>query len=130
MNANLRGFYFTSGTQAGTPIDMVLGEMERSFGGVAAGGMMSGKGKSFFLHDLLRKVIFAEAGWVSTDRHAVRRKALLRTAAFTSIAIVTFGMIGLWDPLVPAEPRACANRPSRHCQTMRSTPRTSCAEPS
>ncbi|MEO0830311.1 MAG: type VI secretion system membrane subunit TssM, partial [Pseudomonadota bacterium] len=80
----------------GNPIDMVLGEMERSFGGVASGAMMSGKGKSFFLHDLLRKVIFAEAGWVSTDRRAVRRKALIRAAAFTSIAIVTFGMIGLW----------------------------------
>ena len=26
-NANLRGFYFTSGTQEGTPIDQVLGAM-------------------------------------------------------------------------------------------------------
>ena len=36
---------------------------------------LSGRGKSFFLHDLLNKVIFAEAGWVSLDRAAVRRAA-------------------------------------------------------
>ena len=29
-NANLRGFYFTSGTQEGTPIDQVLGALARS----------------------------------------------------------------------------------------------------
>ncbi len=29
-NANLRGFYFSSGTQEGTPIDQVLGAMGRS----------------------------------------------------------------------------------------------------
>ena len=31
-NALLRGFYFTSGTQEGTPVDQVLGEMSRNSG--------------------------------------------------------------------------------------------------
>src|SRR5215216_6098505 len=31
-NATLRGFYFTSGTQEGTPIDQVIGALARSFG--------------------------------------------------------------------------------------------------
>ena len=31
-NATLRGFYFTSGTQEGTPIDQLIGALARSFG--------------------------------------------------------------------------------------------------
>lgn len=76
-NAILRGFYFTSGTQEGTPIDQVLGELGRSFGSDPL-AMMSGRGRSYFLHELLTKVIFAEQGWVSYDRAAVRRAAVLR----------------------------------------------------
>ena len=95
-NAILRGFYFTSGTQEGTPIDQVLGAMSRSEGG--AGGFqpafMSGKGKSFFLHDLLKKVIFAERDWVSFDKRAVRRATILRSAALTVIGVVTLGAMG------------------------------------
>lgn len=96
INANLRGFYFSSGTQEGTPIDQVLGAMERSFGGVAGGAAMSGKGKSFFLHDLLRKVIFAEAGWVNYDSRAVRRDAILRYGAFGAITLGIIAMLSLW----------------------------------
>lgn len=94
VNATLRGFYFSSGTQEGTPIDQVLGEMERA-GGMVAGGM-SGHGKSFFLHDLLRKVIFAEAGWVSTDRRAVRRQKAMRIGGFAAAALAGLAMLGLW----------------------------------
>lgn len=94
-NAILRGFYFTSGTQEGTPIDQVLGAMARSGDGFAFGAdFMSGKGKSFFLHDLLAKVIFAERDWVSHDRAAVRRTALLRGFGFTAITVVTLGLMG------------------------------------
>ena len=96
VNANLRGFYFTSGTQEGTPIDSVLGAMARNFGNVDASGAMSGQGRSFFLHDLLRKVIFEEAGWVSTDRRAVRRKKIMRYATVSVISLAAAGMIGLW----------------------------------
>ncbi len=31
VNANLRGFYFTSGTQQGTPIDQLIGSLARTF---------------------------------------------------------------------------------------------------
>ena len=49
-NATLRGFYFTSGTQQGTPIDQLLGAMTRSFGlQRGASAAYSGRGKSFFL---------------------------------------------------------------------------------
>lgn len=97
VNANLRGFYFTSGTQEGTPIDGVLGAMARNFGNVDAMGAMSGQGRSYFLHDLLRKVIFEEAGWVSTDRKAVRRKKIFRYASVSAMCLAAAGVIGLWS---------------------------------
>jgi type VI secretion system protein ImpL len=90
-NAILRGFYFTSGTQEGTPIDQVLGAMSQNTAGGFAPAFMSGQGKSFFLHDLLRKVIFAERDWVSHDMKAVRRTALIRGLALSTIAVVTVG---------------------------------------
>lgn len=93
-NAMLRGFYFTSGTQEGTPIDQVLGAMARAgeqSGAEFQPAFMSGRGKSFFLHDLMKKVIFEERDWVSHDQRAVRRAAILRTIALVLIALVTVG---------------------------------------
>ena len=95
-NAILRGFYFTSGTQEGTPIDQVLGAVGEA-GGLTPGfgaGFMSGKGKSFFLHDLLKKVIFAERDWVSFDRKAVRRDRIIRGTSTAMIVILTLGALG------------------------------------
>jgi type VI secretion system protein ImpL len=94
-SAMLRGFYFTSGTQEGTPIDQVLGAMGRSFGGDSA-ALMSGKGKSFFLHDLLTKVIFGEQGWVSYDRKAVRRSSVFRIGITSLMLMASAGILGAW----------------------------------
>ncbi len=92
-NAILRGFYFTSGTQEGTPIDQVLGAMSNNSAEGAAfqPAFMSGKGKSFFLYDLMTKVIFTERDWVSHDARAVRRTMILRSTALSLIALVTLG---------------------------------------
>src|SRR5271167_11105 len=54
--AILRGFYFTSGTQEGTPFDAVIGALQKSYGVQSLGGVgFSGTGKSYFLHDLMAK---------------------------------------------------------------------------
>lgn len=96
-NAILRGFYFTSGTQEGTPIDQVLGAMSRSGGnGAVAAGFTSGLGKSYFLHDVLKRVIFEERDWVGFDRQAVRRRTLRRVGMLALIGGVTLlGATGL-----------------------------------
>ena len=94
-NAILRGFYFTSGTQEGNPIDQVLGAMSRESDGAAfQPAFMSGKGKSYFLHDLLKRVIFEESDWVSFDQRAIRRRLALRTGALALMGLVTFGAMG------------------------------------
>jgi type VI secretion system protein ImpL len=96
-NATLRGFYFTSGTQEGTPFDQVIGALARSYGVESAvAPAFSGQGKSFFLKDMLEKVVFSEAGWVSTNLAAVRRAFILRTVGYTAVALLTVAIAGLW----------------------------------
>lgn len=97
QSATLRGFYFTSGTQEGTPIDQLIGALSRNFGSEHAGaGTFSGRGKSYFLTDLIQKVIIGESGWVSTDLRATRRSSLLRAAGFSAIALAALTLAGLW----------------------------------
>ncbi len=70
----LRGIYFTSGTQDGTPIDRLLGTMAGQFGlGRQAVAAFSGAGRSYFLTRMLREVVFGEAGLVSLDKKLERR---------------------------------------------------------
>lgn len=96
-NATLRGFYFTSGTQEGTPIDQLIGAFSRSFGSKDMGAAAyTGRGKSYFLTDLLRKVIIGEAGWVSTNRAAMRRANLLRLGGYAGLAFAAALLVGLW----------------------------------
>ncbi|MGJ8603743.1 MAG: type VI secretion system membrane subunit TssM [Marivita sp.] len=94
-HAILRGFYFTSGTQEGTPIDQVLGKIASDDGSVQP-SFMSGKGRSYFLHDLLKKVIFEERDWVGYDLRAMRRRAILRTGALSLIAAGCVAAMGLF----------------------------------
>ena len=94
IKAALRGFYFTSGTQQGTPIDQLLGALAKGFGAEAVGApAYSGQGKSFFLTDLIRKVVIGEAGWVATGRG----NRLLKMAAFVSLIVAAPLILGaLW----------------------------------
>ena len=81
--ALLRGVYFTSGTQEGTPIDRVLGTLARTFGvDNRAASIASSRGKSFFLSRLLKEVVFAEEGLVGENRQAESRRRRGRLAAY------------------------------------------------
>ncbi|MDB5504010.1 MAG: type secretion protein [Tardiphaga sp.] len=96
-NATLRGFYFTSGTQQGTPFDRLIGALAKSFGAEQVGAQAySGRGKSYFLADLILRVIIGEAAWVSTDRAAVRRMRIMKTLVYGAIALVTIAAAGGW----------------------------------
>ena len=96
-NATLRGFYFTSGTQHGTPIDRLIGALAKSFGAEQVSAQAySGLGKSFFLADLILKVIIGEAAWVSTDRAAVRRARIIKACLYSTVALGAVAVTGLW----------------------------------
>lgn len=90
--ALLRGVYFTSGTQEGTPIDRLMGSLSRAFGvDPQAAVTYGGPGKSFFLTRLFSEVIFPEAEITGTSRAAERRSNIIAYAAYAAAIVVTVG---------------------------------------
>ncbi len=89
----LRGVYFTSGTQAGTPIDRLTGALARNFGvdQMRVPSLRPQQGRSYFLSGLLR-LIFNEAMLASAKPGAGRRRSMLRIAGFAGIAVLTLGL--------------------------------------
>jgi type VI secretion system protein ImpL len=95
----LRGFYLTSGTQEGTPIDRLTGVLARSFGidQRRAPSLRPEQGRSYFLARLIKDVIFGEAMLASERPGSARRRQLLRGAAFGVVALVVVaGTALLW----------------------------------
>jgi len=86
----LRGFYFSSGMQEGTPIDRLTGVLARSFGmdQRRAQSLRPEQGRSYFLARLVKEVIFGEAMLVAERFGAARRRLLVRGGAFAAIALV------------------------------------------
>jgi type VI secretion system protein ImpL len=93
----LRGVYFTSGTQEGTPVDRVLGAIARTFGVTSAVATASaGRGKAFFIERLLKNVIFQESGLAGINRRLQLLKfAVQSTAYIACAAVLALGVLGL-----------------------------------
>ncbi|VAW56780.1 IcmF-related protein, partial [hydrothermal vent metagenome] len=93
----LRGIYFTSGTQDGTPIDRLMSSVSSNFGfGRDNMQQQHGQGKSYFLGNLFREVIFPESELVGSNR---RFEALIRWSqrfAYTGLAVFTVGLLSVW----------------------------------
>jgi type VI secretion system protein ImpL len=86
----LRGVYITSGTQEGTPVDRMLGALARTFGlGVKAVSTPGGRGKAYFIQQLLKDVVFKESGLAGVNRRVEMRQALVQAATYIGIAAVT-----------------------------------------
>ncbi len=96
-NLQLRGCYFTSATQEGTPIDRITGALSRSFGVSAeAGPQAAGRGRSYFLTRLLRDVVFPEAALAGVDAKGERRRRVFQTAAVAASLFILVGAVSLW----------------------------------
>ncbi len=93
----LRGVYFTSGTQEGTPIDRMLGAIARTFGVTSAvAPPAAGRGKAFFIERLLKGVIFPESGLAGVNRGLQVRMIAARSAAYVACLIVlALGLVWL-----------------------------------
>ena len=90
QSAWLRGLYFTSATQEGTPIDRLMGSLASSFGlrQSYAAAPTRFEQRSFFIKDLLTDLIFQEAGLGTFDQAAVdRRKWAWRGIAAAAAAV-------------------------------------------
>lgn len=93
----LRGAYFTSGTQEGSPIDRVMSSVGAAFGlERKLIPPQSGSGKSFFITRLLREVVFAEQRLGGTNLKWERQRGLVRLGVFAGIGVLTVGLALAW----------------------------------
>jgi type VI secretion system protein ImpL len=110
----LRGVYFTSGTQAGTPIDQVLGRLARTFGlDCQRRPVFSGRGKTYFITRLLKAVVIPEAWLAGVDRRVERRRCWLQWAAYGCLLTVIALMTVLWSVSYTRNRRALENVQAR-----------------
>jgi len=97
----LRGVYFSSGTQEGTPIDRMMAAVTANFRlGREVGRAQNGGGKSFFITQLLRDVMFAEAALVGVNRKAERLLLWGRFGVYAALLLAIVGALGAWTAAV------------------------------
>lgn len=104
-----RGIYFASGTQEGLPFDRVMGELNRalSLPDTRREGsrwdsiskeapVPAGKGQSFFIKDLLQKVVFQESGIASLNRWWEIRSRAVAWLGYVLLALILLIAAALW----------------------------------
>lgn len=97
MAPMLRGIYLTSGTQEGTPIDRLMGSYSRAFGlSEVQVPRLLGKAKTFFVHNFLTDVLFAESGLVGVDKRFERRLALTHSLGYAAAVVLAVTLGLLW----------------------------------
>ncbi len=93
----LRGIYFTSGTQDGTPIDRMMSSVSSNFGFARENvQLQQSQGKSFFLGNVFRDVIFPESELVGSNRKFEVLIKWAQRAAYAGIAILSIGLLTVW----------------------------------
>lgn len=93
----VRGVYFTSGTQTGTPIDRVLSAIAANFGlGRQGATPFAGTAKSFFVTRLFKDLIFPEAALAGLDPRLERRRLWLRRGAYAGAAGIALLAAAAW----------------------------------
>ncbi|MBL9051852.1 MAG: type VI secretion system membrane subunit TssM [Tabrizicola sp.] len=87
----LRGFYLTSATQEGSPIDRLVGELAGSFGlnADSAPRRAFGEKRSYFLRNMLTDLIFPEAGLGTFDAAAEERRKWIWRGSIAGASLVT-----------------------------------------
>jgi type VI secretion system protein ImpL len=94
-----RGFYFTSGTQEGKPLDRVLQRMGHAMGIRAAEQQpqyqqqAAVESKSYFLYDLFMNVVFPDGSLAVRSEAEIRRQRLLRVGV-SSLAFLLGLILG------------------------------------
>ncbi len=95
--ALLRGVYFTSGTQEGSPIDRLIGAMAQSMSLDRQHlARQSGTGRSYFIEKLFTAVAFAERGLVGVNPKVERRRKWLARGVLAATVAVVLLVSTLW----------------------------------
>ena len=96
QNPMVRGVYFTSGTQEGTPIAKVIDEIGRNFGISAdhAARMEPVKEtKAYFIRDLFQEVVLPDEALVHPTTHSWRRRRMTGAILAAVQLIVTAALV-------------------------------------
>ncbi len=93
-----RGFYFTSGTQEGRPLDRVMAGMARAFGLRSGPSEEEGQAgpvepKSYFLTDLFKQIVFPDQNVAARTAGEPRRQLFLRLAYAAAAMGILFAII-------------------------------------
>ncbi len=94
-----RGFYFTSGTQEGKPMDRVLGRMSAAMGirPAEAQQQTTVESKSYFLHDVFMNIIFPDGDIAVRSAAEIRRQLLLKfVVAMATLALAMILGLPAW----------------------------------
>lgn len=93
--AQLRGVYFTSGTQEGTPVDRMLGTLARAFGlNLKGTASQSSQGRAYFIQRLLKEILFKESGLAGVNKRMELRQALVNSAVYIAVGLlIVLGII-------------------------------------
>lgn len=93
----LRGMYFTSGTQDGTPIDRLMTSVSAGFGFAPQAVQQSQQqGKSYFIGQLFKNVIFPESELVGANRKYETMIRWVQRASYAGFAAVAVIMFFVW----------------------------------
>ena len=97
LPTQVRGVYLVSGTQQGSPIDRVLFGLAKSFG-FQGKALAPNKpsGKAFFLHGLLKDIIFKEAPLAGTNLQWERKLARGKWAAAGAALLLAILSVIAW----------------------------------
>ena len=98
-----RGFYFTSGTQEGRPIDHVIHALFRGFGVGQAEERVyvePSQKKSYFIEQVFSRIVFPDRNLAGPSAAGERRRRANRVKAFAIgtvvLALFTLGLLGLF----------------------------------
>jgi type VI secretion system protein ImpL len=93
----LRGVYFTSATQEGSPIDRIMSALASSFGlDYQTQAKIGNQGKSYFINRLLSDVIFSESGLAGTNLKLENKRIWLQRGAFIGVTAFTIILSLIW----------------------------------
>ncbi|MCC2596538.1 type VI secretion system membrane subunit TssM [Pusillimonas sp. MFBS29] len=99
-----RGVYFTSGTQGGRTFDHVTGQLKRYLkiegppgsSMTVEGQVPGGHGRSYFLQNLLQKVIFPESGLAGRNMKWERRYRRLQWGGYAAVSVGLLLLLAGW----------------------------------
>lgn len=96
-NIFFRGVYFTSAEQTGNPIDKLLSNLANTFGFEQRPFSSSQqRGKSYFIDNLLQKVIFPESELAGLNPSYEKKKRLMQWGVLSGAVFSVLAGSGLW----------------------------------